>query len=330
MTKAGTLTAALALLPALLGAAERTTYAIDLDAPVPVARLAAALTAAGLTPRELIHVFAGPEGELTVGHVVSPARDLAADDLRSVQATLADLASKSDGPEADDPTAALVAAARVDLAEHGLLVTRAVAEGPSGAALDGLGTATALAPAVGAAKQVHAAVDAACNNYFVAAVNRYEAGPSAFPDKRAIWQWITWDAYNWNALRACGSNVTYEQEFVTRNDDHLHYFGDAVDGWSSSLPSAYLDTRFSDSDVEHNYAIGTSDATKVNSYTTYSTYMRLNFGNASWDTAKITGQRGTRIPSWCHSPLLCIWPQATEFIAPAWQIWVPGTGTYNH
>lgn len=120
-------------------------------------------------------------------------------------------------------------------------------------------------------------------------------------------------------LKACrGDTGTYEHEVWLNNYDGLHIMSpNAVQSWSSNMPSAYLDTPASDSGGELSFTVGTYQTQELKIDKKYSWTIIARGGNTDKDTAKITGQRGRRSPSWCYSEW-CVFSDATQFIVNAW------------
>ncbi len=137
----------------------------------------------------------------------------------------------------------------------------------------------------------------------------------------------------WNANRLgnleCYEDVTYEPDFVTNNNDGLHYFTKTIVSWASNFPSEYKDTSFGDSDLERVYTVGTSRATQLNANTQYDTYFRTEFGNASTDGAKIISQRGNRTPSYCDSTW-CIFARESSRVPDSGWPQIPGENSFTY
>jgi len=83
------------------------------------------------------------------------------------------------------------------------------------------------------------------------------------------------------------------------------------------MPSAYLDTPASDGTDELSFTVGTFDATQLNSGKRYYTTIVATWGNTTYDSAKLQGQRGRRIPTGCYSEW-CVFATATDRIINAW------------
>lgn len=129
--------------------------------------------------------------------------------------------------------------------------------------------------------------------------------------------------FAWNSttrlqnLQVCPA-VTFEPDFVTYNYDGLYYMTKTIKAWSTDMSNGYLDTDFGDSSDERVYTVGTSDATTLNLYRTYYTYVRATNGNSSTDTAKVVAQRGKKSIPLCSSPW-CIFAQASvRYPASGW------------
>ncbi len=152
--------------------------------------------------------------------------------------------------------------------------------------------------------------------------------PSVNPDQRYVYQSFSWDSTRLNNLKSYPS-VTYEPESWFNNYDGQLYLGNTVKSWSSDLPQSYLDTGFADGNKEKGYTVGTAKASDLTANRSYYTQIWTNLGNASSDTGKLNGQRGKRIPDWCYSTW-CIFPQATTFLVPAWQVPVPGSMSWSN
>lgn len=133
-----------------------------------------------------------------------------------------------------------------------------------------------------------------------------------------------WSSTNLSNLKTSGSG-TFEPDFVTYNYDGLHYFGDSIISWSSTMPNAYLDTSILDDPNERVYTIGTQTVSSLIANTTYSTFFRAGFGNSSSDTAKVVWQRGTYLWGCPFGPALCIF--ADESVIQ--YAWFPIPGTFT-
>lgn len=135
-------------------------------------------------------------------------------------------------------------------------------------------------------------------------------------------QWQTYQTFYFNNTSEFGSISTYEHETQVYNNNFADYAG----YWSSNLPRAYKDTAFRDS--LDNFTVGSAQASSIQTYTRYYTYMGLRPGSASSANVKIKGQKGHRSPSWCYSTW-CIFPDPgattsamADYNAPAGMCWV--------
>lgn len=114
---------------------------------------------------------------------------------------------------------------------------------------------------------------------------------------------------------------TYEHETQVYDKN----FADYDKYWSSNLPAKYYDTPFIDS--IDNFTIGSSQASLIQPFTEYYTYMALRPvpGGSSNATVRIKGQKGVRRPSFCYWTY-CIFSEATTnsivtFTAPSSISW---------
>ncbi|MFL6137389.1 MAG: fibronectin type III domain-containing protein [Frankiaceae bacterium] len=142
-----------------------------------------------------------------------------------------------------------------------------------------------------------------------------------------VYQEFGWGPRALNTLKCYGPNVTWEEDFVTNNADGRHFFSVKTDryvGWDSNLPLAYGDTAFDDGTTYPTYTVGSADATRLHAYTHYWTYYETWHGNWYSDTAKVNGQRGHRVNSWCSLGWTwCVFASRTKPILPAWTVSVP-------
>lgn len=129
----------------------------------------------------------------------------------------------------------------------------------------------------------------------------------------------------WTNVSGFGSNSTYEHDFFLNNYDGKTYLSRAqgangiptVTYWGSNLPRAYLDTRFGDPAGEVAYVIGCADGDAIQANTWYWSQIRTAKGDANTDKAKLFGQLGHRLPSWCYTTW-CVFPDQTEPIVGSW------------
>ena len=130
--------------------------------------------------------------------------------------------------------------------------------------------------------------------------------------------------FYWSATRLanlkCHDDVTFEPDFVTNNYDGNHYYAKKITAWASNMPNKYKDTQFADGNKEYTFTVGTSDARKLKSGKTYTTYFRTAYGNTTVDSAKINLQRGNRSPSFCHSTW-CIFAESTHRLPETKGVW---------
>ncbi|MFH1046907.1 MAG: hypothetical protein V1738_01270 [Patescibacteria group bacterium] len=136
----------------------------------------------------------------------------------------------------------------------------------------------------------------------------------------------TYQTFSFNNIAAFDSAKTYEHETQIYDTGFANYSG----YWSSSLPSAYIDTRFLDSVTSpgvENFTVGTSRASLLRANTLYYTYIGLRTDIASHASAdiRIKGQLGNRRPATCYSTW-CIFAQATSgtivrYFAPGVRSW---------
>lgn len=130
----------------------------------------------------------------------------------------------------------------------------------------------------------------------------YHESWAPFGGTSNVTRWQTYQTFYFNNTSEFGSTSTYEHETQIYNGN----FADSID----------------------NFTIGSSQASDIKTYTRYYTYMGLRPGSASTAFVIIKGQRGVRIPSWCHLPQTCIWPRQTtdpgmtRFTAPAQVNWI--------
>lgn len=118
---------------------------------------------------------------------------------------------------------------------------------------------------------------------------------------RYIYQWMYW--HNNQRLSWLNSNgeSTYEPDAFFYNYDGLAY-GDSPSGyWASDMPSPYVDTQFSDSSQEKAVTIGSANAVLLHSGVVYYTVTRMISGAGSSSWAKLSSQRGRRVPSNCYT-----------------------------
>lgn len=150
----------------------------------------------------------------------------------------------------------------------------------------------------------------------------YHESWAPFGGTSNVSQWQTYQTFYFNNTNGFDSTSTYEQETQIYDKNFADYGG----YWSSNLPRGYKDSEFAD--TIDNFTIGSSQASDIRTYTRYYTYMGLRPGSVSTAYVIIKGQKGVRIPSWCHSPERCIFARATtnpgmaRFTAPAEVKWI--------
>lgn len=127
----------------------------------------------------------------------------------------------------------------------------------------------------------------------------------------------TYQTFYFNNVSEFGSTATYEHETQVYNKNFADYDG----YWSSNLPRAYYDTPALD--TMDNFTVGSAEASSIQTYTRYYTYMGLRSGSASNATVKIRGQKGHRIFDWCYSTW-CIKAEATTFPGRLAELTAPG------
>lgn len=134
-----------------------------------------------------------------------------------------------------------------------------------------------------------------------------------------------WSSTNLSNLKNSGS-TTFEPDLVTYNYDGKRYLGSTIISWSSNMPNAYKDTGILDDPDETVYTIGSHDISTMKSGTTYMTWIRTGFGNASSDKAKVVWQRGHYTWGCPAGPALCIFSDKSQIVY-AWDIFMPGNFT---
>ncbi len=110
---------------------------------------------------------------------------------------------------------------------------------------------------------------------------------------------------------ACTGSTGFEPDLVTDNYDGLHYFGDSIIYYTSTLPYSYLDTNFGDGVDERVYTVGTYNVSALEPWLEYANYIRVGNGNTNTDRAKVVWQRNSTLflgcfavfgPAWCSNP----------------------------
>lgn len=163
-----------------------------------------------------------------------------------------------------------------------------------------------------------------------------DTGPSSAPNNRYMNLQMSWQN-----VSGFGPTSTYEHDFFLNNSANSSMgpgtyldraqTGGQVWGYSgvpiveyaaSNLPSAYLDTRFMDGNVEIAYTIGSAKASDIRTQTWYMNYIRTRNGDALRDNAKLTAQLGHRSPSSSYSTWAS-YGDAQSTIFPAWSLAVP-------
>jgi hypothetical protein len=124
------------------------------------------------------------------------------------------------------------------------------------------------------------------------------------------------------ALKCTGSS-TFEPDFVTYNYDSRQYLGNTMKSWSSNMPNSYWDTNALDGSSEKVYTVGSSNIATM-STPMYNVYIRMDNGNASYDSAKMVWQRGYYAWGCPSGPAWCIFAHESV-IQYAWNIALPGT-----
>jgi hypothetical protein len=133
------------------------------------------------------------------------------------------------------------------------------------------------------------------------------------------------------------SNPTYEHDlflnnytnnsgtYLTRAENNPLDRIPVCIAYSSDLPSAYLDTRFSDPKEEVAYTIGCAKAENIKRGIIYTNTITMAKGDVNNDKLKLTAQRGHRAPSWCYTTW-CSFGDENQTILAAWQ---DAPKTYN-
>lgn len=126
---------------------------------------------------------------------------------------------------------------------------------------------------------------------------------------------------------ACTGSTGFEPDLVTDNYDGLHYFGDSIIAYTSTMPNSYLDTNFGDGVNERVYTVGTYDVSALEPWLEYANYIRTGVGNTNTDRAKVVWQRNSTLFFGCREVFGAAWcsnPDESK-IEYAWKFPLPGT-----
>jgi hypothetical protein len=149
----------------------------------------------------------------------------------------------------------------------------------------------------------------------------------------------------WSSVSGFGPESTYEHDFFLKNSagavrpagTYLSRSETLIDRIpkveyaTSTLPRAYLDSRFGDGNDEIAFTIGSAKASDIKANQTYSSYIRTKDGDATQDDGKLQAQLGHRTPSWCYTTFCSFEdkqvPRVT--LVRAWEVPVPGVKTWD-
>jgi len=126
---------------------------------------------------------------------------------------------------------------------------------------------------------------------------------------------------------ACSGSTGFEPDLVTDNYDGLHYFGDTITYYTSTMPYSYLDTKYGDGVEERVYTVGTYDVSALEPWLEYANYIRTGVGNTNTDRAKVVWQRNSTLFFGCREVFGAAWcsnPDESK-IEYAWKFPLPGT-----
>lgn len=126
---------------------------------------------------------------------------------------------------------------------------------------------------------------------------------------------------------ACTGSTGFEPDLVTDNYDGLHYFGDSIIYYTSTMPDSYLDTNIGDGADERVYTVGTYNVSALEPWLEYANYIRVGVGNANSDRAKVVWQRNSTLFAGCREifgAALCSNPDESK-IEYVWKFPLPGT-----
>jgi hypothetical protein len=127
---------------------------------------------------------------------------------------------------------------------------------------------------------------------------------------RYITQYLYWHdtkRLKWFSEGGIDSPATYEAEALFDDSEGKAYGTKPSGYWSSTLPSAYVDTNILDrsgivgNKDEPSVTIGSASAYLIKPAQLYSTHTRMKSGGGSESQFKLQAQRGKRVPSYCFS-----------------------------
>lgn len=162
---------------------------------------------------------------------------------------------------------------------------------------------------------------------------------ASYPGKRYLLTIMIW-ATN-EPFSEWSDNVTFEPDFNLNNSvdsslgagtylDDSEYINGVpnVHYAASSLPRAYLDTRFMDPSEVKTFTIGCADAADIKSFKQYKNYIVADEGGADQDNAQVIFQRGYRSPNFVYNTWSVFSNESHRPFGSSWSISVPGTDTW--
>ncbi|MDR3207226.1 MAG: hypothetical protein LBT60_02740 [Oscillospiraceae bacterium] len=151
-------------------------------------------------------------------------------------------------------------------------------------------------------------------------VYTYQSGDHRYAQLTAMWNSAGIAEFN-------ATNDTYEHELIFYNYDNNAY-ATFCSSFTSSLPNAYADTQFLDSNNEYNIAVGTTNAHNIMSGNNYTIKLTLNVTNSSSSRYKVQGQEGYYV---VYPSTLTTFAETTSKIAPfATGFTAPETRSWRH